>query len=265
MVTRKRSTKKDIVPWKQRALEKAKSRQAIRPVSTENQVISIKGGIFTYNGAPLPEILNVIILDEVVENSYYTKPYSENEFQAPVCYAFSEPVSTATGELGEGMHPHEKSPTPQSVECKGCRQNEFGTSPFGSGAGKACGNRRRLLVMSADNLKSLDKAMVALLKVPPTGLKVWDAYVNWLYRIEELSPEYAITALSLKKLKPTDQSALPCFDFIGMLPDDVCDQVETIIERNRELLLQPFPEQGGDQPPPRAKAKRATKKRAVRR
>ena len=161
------------------------------------------------------------------------------------------------------MKPHEKAASPQSTECKGCRWNEFGTSQFGSGAGKACGNRRRLLVMAADNLSELDKAMVALIKIPPTGLKIWDAYVNWLYRIEQLTPEYAITAMSLKKIRPTDQSALPCFDFIGMLPDDVCDQIETIVELNKETLLQPFPEQSTDQAVPRKK--RVAKKRAARR
>jgi len=240
-----RRTSKSLTTWKEKALAKAKAKQASRPVGGDNPVISIKGGVFTYNGAPMPETINVVVLDEIMENSVYREKFKENEFKSPMCYAFSEPMSIAEGELGVGMKPHPKSTEPQSVDCASCPKNQFGSDRDG-GAGKDCGNRRRLMVMAADNLDDLDKAMIALIKVPPTGLKAWDAYCNWLYRIEEISPEYAITSLSLKKLRPTDQSAVPMYDFVGMLPDEICDQIDKIVERNREFLLQPFPEESGN-------------------
>jgi hypothetical protein len=253
---------KKIVTWKERALEKAKRRVANRPSLGDSSIISIKGGVFTFNGAPMSEEIDVIVLDECLENSYYTKPFDEVEFQVPECWALSEPLSVAENELGEGMAPHEKASNPQSSECAGCQWNSFGTSQFGSGRGKACGNRTRLLVLAADDLEHINRAMVAIMKIPPTGTKVWNAHTNWLYRIEEVSPEYAITRVSLKKLRPTDMAAVPFFEHIGVLPDDLAEQVDTMIERNQHVLLQPFPD--GTATSTTTK-KRAVKKKAARR
>lgn len=255
---------KALVTWKEKALQKAKDRTAKRPVTGDSNIISIKGGVFTYGGAPLPEELQVIVLDESFENSRFGKKYVEGEFQTPICYALSEPMSETYEELGKGMKPHEKAPEPQSKDCASCHWNQFGSADDG-GRGKGCGNRRRLLLMAADNLDSLDSAMIALLKVPPTGLRIWDAYANWLFRIHEITPEYVITQMSMKKIRPTDQSALPHYDFMGILPDDVCEQIETIVERNRHVIMQPFPDAAEETTPAPTRKRRVTKKKAVRR
>ena len=258
---------KPLITWKEKALAKAKERTAIRPVAGDSTLISIKGGVFTFGGAPLPEELNVIVLDELVENSRYAEKYIEGEFQTPICYALGEPLSTCSSEsdLLSGMRPHEKAPEPQSTDCANCRWNQFGSADDG-GRGKGCGNRRRLMVMAADRLDDLENAMVATLRVPPTGLKIWDAYANWLYRIEELTPEYVVTRLSLKKIRPTDMAALPHFEYVATLPDDICEKVETFIERNRYLLVQPFPDNPEQEEMPKpTRKKRVAKKKAVKR
>lgn len=255
--------KKAMMTWKERALEKAKDKMAKAPVS-EGSLISIKGGVFTYSGAPMAEEIDIVILDECIENSYYTKPFSESEFQIPECWALSEPLSIAVDTMGANMAPDPRCSNPQSTDCASCQWNQFGTSQFGSGQGKACGNRRRLLLMAADDLSSIDKAMVAVIKVPPTGLKIWDAHRSWLYRIQEVSPEYCITRMRLQKLRPTDQSALPMYEHMGYLPDELCDEIDTIIERNQHILLQPFPDAGSAQVEVTPK-RRAPKKKAVRR
>ena len=255
--------KKEMITWKEKALAKAKARTAVRPAAGTSNLISIEGGVFSYGGAPMPEELSVIVLDEAVENSRFKTKYVKGEFQTPICYALSEPMSVATRDLIKGMAPHEKCTEPQAKDCASCNWNQFGSAPDG-GRGKGCGNRRRLLLMAADHLDDIEHAMVALLKVPPTGLVIWDAYADWLSRIQSATPEYVITKLYLKKIRPTDMAALPHYDFIGYLPDDICEKIDTIVENNRHILKQPFPEAVEQMEVP-VRKRRVTKKRAVRR
>jgi hypothetical protein len=237
-----RRKKTDLLPWQAQALEKAQRRSAKRPSSSDSTIISIKGGVFSFQGAPLSETLNVVILDECPEYSYYATPYSEGEFQTPTCYSIGTPLSALveSTEMLEGLVPDKKSPVPQNKDCASCEHNQFFSAKFGTGKGKACGNRRRLLVMAADQLDDIENSMVGVIKVPPTGINKWDAYADWLYRIKKATPEYCITRISLQKLRPTDMAALPHYEFMSFLPDDVAFNIDGVIERSQHILTQPF-------------------------
>lgn len=266
-----RAKKTDLQPWQAKALAKASARSAKRPATSDSSIISIKGGIFSFQGAPLAEELDVVILDETIEYSYYDKPFNESEFQTPICWALGTPLSEVEegATMEDDLAPHEKCSDPQNRDCASCEKNQFGSAQFGTGRGKACGNRIRLLIMAADNLDDPGNAMTAIIKIPPTGMSVWNAHADWLFRIKKLVPEYCVTRMSLKKLRPTDQSAVPHFEFVGTLPDDVIAQVDGLIERSKHLLLQPFMDA---QPQQQTRTKRAapqrarvTKKKATRR
>lgn len=137
--------------------------------------ISTRAGQFSFGGNPLKgNKLQVIVIDAVYENAYYTGAFDPDSIENPACFAFGR------GEDGtvDTMKPHEKSIEPQSEACAKCPMNVFGSAE--KGEGKACGNRRRLALVHADGLsaENLNAAQVAYLKLPVTSAKAWAKYVK---------------------------------------------------------------------------------------
>lgn len=150
--------------------------------------LSIKGGQLAYNGNPVPgNKMNVIIIDAVMENHYYTEGYDPDNPAAPVCFAFGR----SDGE----MAPHEKSTDPQHEACKGCPMNEYGTAE--KGKGKACKNVRRLSLITEDGLNDVEAAEIAYLKVPVTSVKSWAGYAQQLNTTMNLPPFGVVTEISV--------------------------------------------------------------------
>lgn len=138
--------------------------------------ISTRGGTLTYAGAAMKNNkMKVIILDSIYENAFYANAFDPDSIESPVCFAF------ARGEDKENMAPHEKSTEKQHPQCMGCEQNKFGSSE--KGKGKACGNRRRVAMISADGEiteNAVQKATLAYLKLPVTSVAGWAYYVKGL-------------------------------------------------------------------------------------
>jgi|10_taG_2_1085330.scaffolds.fasta_scaffold04845_6 hypothetical protein len=141
-------------------------------VKPEASSISLRGGIVSYGGTPVPgNTLDVVVLGFVFEHSYYDKDYDPDNVTSPACF------SLGTDE--DDMAPNEKSETPQHDTCAGCPNLEWGSSP--RGRGKACQQRYRLIVVPADSIadeQSMLAAEVAVLKLPVTSGKYWNQYVN---------------------------------------------------------------------------------------
>lgn len=123
--------------------------------------------------------LNVVILDFVAGNFYFDRPYKEGEVVPPACFALTD------GQPDQAR-PHPTSPAKQAEACANCPQNDFGTR----GAGKACSNTRLLAV--TDPSGDAD-APVYLLKVSPTGLKAYDAYVEAIRGSDDSPPVGVVT------------------------------------------------------------------------
>lgn len=138
--------------------------------------ISVRGGTLTYGGAAMKNNkMRVVILDAIYENAYYGSRFDPDSIESPVCFAF------ARGAEHETMAPHPKSTAIQHKTCMGCPQNKFGSA--NTGKGKACGNRRRLALMSADGdltAKSVEKGQIAYLKLPVTSVAGWSFYIKGL-------------------------------------------------------------------------------------
>jgi hypothetical protein len=80
------------------------------------------------------------------------------------------------------MAPASASPAVQHATCEGCPKNEWGSAPNG-GKGKACRETRRLLLIPADSIGSVDAvkaAEVAALRPPVTSLKNYATYAQTL-------------------------------------------------------------------------------------
>lgn len=84
----------------------------------------------------------IIIVAIAPENNttfrtYYDSQYREGDTSPPACWS------------ADGVQPSPKSHKPQSHDCASCPKNVKGTSS--TGKGKACGSRKRLAVVFADD------------------------------------------------------------------------------------------------------------------
>jgi hypothetical protein len=78
------------------------------------------------------------------------------------------------------MGPSDRAEGKQHDTCEGCPKNEWGSATNG-GKGKACRETRRLLVIPADSIGSVEAvkaAEVAALRPPVTSLKNYSTYVQ---------------------------------------------------------------------------------------
>lgn len=171
---------------------------AIEPPSSNK--ISTKGKVFTLpDGRSSSNPLNVVILDFVAYNSYYTQAWNPNVRAKPACWSI--------GKVLDEMVPSDKVPTPQHTDCKTCPKGQFGSAP-GGGKGKACKNIRRLLVVEP----SFDeKSEPMTLDVSPTGLKSWNRYVDFLRKAHAVLPLQVVTEV---KFDPNQAYPTLQFDFV---------------------------------------------------
>lgn len=192
MATKQKQTTA-IAKWDEALAARAKKAvAAVKDVGTGGQFISLKGGVMSYNDAPVDDNeMDVVIPSFVLENQFYTGKYNPNVQQAPVCYAF--------GDDEDSMVPHEKAPDPQAERCADCPNNQWGSDPEG-GRGKACKNVARLALLPADALEEgaegVRAAQEAYVKVPVTSMKGWAGYVKKL-DASGLPPLAFVTTMSL--------------------------------------------------------------------
>lgn len=135
--------------------------------------LSTKGGALTYRGNPITgNKLQCVILSAPIERLYYDARYDPTKLVGPKCFAIA-PIAT-------GMGPSDRAEGKQHDTCEGCPKNEWGSSTNG-GKGKACRETRRLLLIPADAIGSIDAvkgAEVAALRPPVTSLKNYSTYVQ---------------------------------------------------------------------------------------
>jgi hypothetical protein len=130
--------------------------------------------------------LDVVIVDFNNRYEYYEGAYDANNITGPVCSA----IGTDIDELA----PEASSPNKQADDCKSCPQNVFGSS----GPAKACKNQRYLAVLPANATKDTP---IMTIKVSPTAIGGFDAYVNGVMNTHRVPPFGVITTLSFNPSK----------------------------------------------------------------
>lgn len=184
-------------------------------------MISTKGKVFTLpDGSSSAGPMDCVILDWVTANTYFKGLYNPKDVKPPDCFAIADEPANAV--------PSDRSPDKQHDTCKGCPKNEFGSDPQG-GAGKACKNTRRLLIVpvSAD-----EDTQGWVISVSPTGLKHFDKYVNTLAD-QEVHPLQVVTEISFE-----ESEAFPSLRFKTVQPHDKLETMFTLRERGQEILHQ---------------------------
>lgn len=181
------------------AMESRASAEAA-PIAGGVPVISTKGEQFQIGENLLPDEIEVIVVAEGLINAYYDSPYEEGgENRSPACFA----VALAEKGVDSKITSHESSPNRQGgkeFKCQGCEMNKFGTAERGKG--KACGNRRRLAVVFADDpaLKAGEGDLTwGFLNLPPTSLGDWGKFVTGLDKVEHRPPHGVVTKFAFDR------------------------------------------------------------------
>lgn len=241
--------------WQQKA-ERAVEHEPL----TGGQWLSVKGGQLMIGEQVMPgNQAMVVVLDSVMENTFYGVRFDADNPMPPICYAM------ARG--GDELFPHldmQKDPyfEPQNWDgnyvagCQGCPKNEWGSAD--QGKGKACQNRRRLTLIPAgfyspkkgsrdfdeeifDDPKHYKSAEVAFFKLPVTSVSNWAKYVNQLAGGPRRPPFGVITRIYLEPHAVHQYEV--CFEMLDLVPDHLAD---AIMDRNEAAVKMPLL---GYQPP----------------
>lgn len=150
-------------------------------------------------GDAVPDRIQCIVVDFVAANTYYPSGYTSSGDNDPAA-CFSRSLEPA------GMTPGANAPQPQAGSCASCPQNQYGTAP--TGKGKACTNNRLLAVLPLDADAS---SPLWLIRVAPTAINDFDAYVNRVGRQYSLPVRGVVTEISYD----------PAVDYVKLRFNDV--------------------------------------------
>lgn len=167
---------KDALSW----LEQLAQKESAREVGGDfGPSLRIRGGRFSLGDDIIGEELDVVVVASVHVKSYYGTAYNAaDEGGSPDCFA----ASVNPEEFPLAPDP-KRVKNPINAACADCEFNEFGSADTGNG--KACGDKRHLLVIAADDLDAYmagEEVVFARLSVPATSLKNWIRYTKNLQK-----------------------------------------------------------------------------------
>ena len=183
------------------------SAKKIAATSSSRKFISMQGAL-KVDSVVHNDGLPVIVLDDVLTNTYYTKGYNPSKPTGPDCWAIArvndegevEGVDTHDGRTE--MAPHRDVKARVCDSCAQCPMNQFGTGKDNMGQptrGKACQNTKRVALLPVGQYVSgkpelLKKAEdiqateVHYLKVPVKSVKLFDAFVSVVANVMSRPP-----------------------------------------------------------------------------
>lgn len=204
-----------IVSWRDKmAIVAAQAAQSEAP---KGGFLSFKGGRMSYNDEQIPgDKMNVVIIDFLLENTWFKDKYNPLKTAVPACYAL--------GRLETEMKPHEECDEPQNPQCgisdqEGCcPYNEWASDPDG-GRGKFCKNTRRIAVIPADTLlqgaDAVRKVTPVMCRLPVTSIKNFSSHINKIVKVLQTAPMGVISELSVQP-HPSNQ-----FEVIWKIMDQI--------------------------------------------
>ena len=202
----------------------------------------------------------VIVLDDLVVNSYFTSAYDPDSPTSPTCYAYGrvnpdtrkvEGVDTKSGttELG----PHKDCAAPQCESCAKCKWNQFGTATRDGkpAKGKACQNNMHLALLPVGTIDRDDKAKlpkklddlqnieIHTLKLAASSAKLYNSYVGLVASVLR-RPLLGVFS-KLTRENHEQYQHLARWETIGNIPNEFVPYVLDKHDEARTLLEQPFP------------------------
>ena len=247
--TESKTTGRELQPWEQKMAERAK--QAVETASSTggtSKKIGTRNGRFSIDGAEVEDnVLQCVVLDFIVDVTYYEDDFDPDDIAPPTASALGRNEKTLV--WAEGSHPDYA-----GKELKDSPVFQWGSAD--KGRGKAAKSRRRLLLISADDLEEdIAAAEVRKLMVPVTSGKEWDAYVKQV-AAHGRDPAGVLTEITIKS-HPKYQFELK-FKMLGLVEDDYMPEIDAKIDTIQEDLFAPYSrydeEFGEEEEPKKSKA-----------
>lgn len=214
--------------------------------------VSTRGGVLKVGDQEMPgNRMCVLILDAVRENTYYGRKFDPEHSLPPICYALGRDEREMRPHTAMKEHSFFEA---QSSDCASCPMAEWGSSP--TGRGKACSNRRRLLLLPAgdyvkvkgsrgeydlelyDDERHFEDADMAVLKLPVTSVKNFTKYVSLVAKRYGRPPAGVFTEIFVEP-DPNSQYKIH-FDLIDEVPDELAEVVLARHEEARDAILEPY-------------------------
>lgn len=221
---------KEIVNWKDDMQKDAvKTAKTERPTSS---VISLKGGIMTYQDEPIPDNkLECVVIAVSFARTCFMRPYDADDKDPPEC--FSNAIDQAD------LIPHPNVPEPFAKICneKACEWAVFGTAL--QGKGPRCKTRRKMVIIPVSALQDAGEAEVAMLTIPPTSGKNWSTYANKIATGAGLPP-WGVKTMIIVKPHAKKQFEVT-FETTGPVADEgILAAIHSRIDSAETALLQPY-------------------------
>ena len=206
------------------------------PVS--GQSIKINNGVMSLGDQIIPgNQFAAIILDAAHVNTFYGTAYNPNVILPPTCYAVgrSEMEMVPHPDMAKDMNYFRA----QADRCSACPQNVFGSAR--QGEGKACGNRRRLLLLMCGvypqgqlvpimDLSHYASSALLTLSIAPTSAKNWGRLIRQA-SAEYQRPPFGVISRVFGYAHEKHGKEAVGFDIIAPVPDD---WAPTIFKRQQE-------------------------------
>jgi hypothetical protein len=186
-----------------RALATIDSELASEVANLKNQIgqpsgnkikVEASGDFILPDGMNLGNEIQVVVLDFISRNFFYSGPYNPNNISPPDCYAM--------GKEKASMAPEDDSPAKQNDKCGTCPLNAFGSG--NNGKSKACQNRYWLAVLLV-NPENPDEhndpaAPVYILDLSPSNLRSFEGAVSTIARTLAGPPLKALLTVTAKNV-----------------------------------------------------------------
>lgn len=174
----------------QLANEIANLKNSISQPSGNRIRVEATGDFILPDGMNLGNEIQVVVVDFVSRNTFYSAPYNSQNPVPPDCYAIGK-------DLG-AMAPEQDSPALQADKCATCPLNQFGSG--NNGKSKACKNTRELAVriVNPDDDGYDPSAPLYTLSLPPTAIRSFDGAVAAVMRSLNGPPLKAILTVTAR-------------------------------------------------------------------
>jgi hypothetical protein len=238
MATKKATSKTTaITKWDEKFAGYAKQgKEQIKNIGVSGTSISFGRGKVTVGDKEYKGPIEVIIVGYCAMNAWYDGPYDPKEKTPPACYAFSQIFDD------DEMAPHKAvlAANRQADKCAECEKNQFGSAT--TGPGKACGNRVRLGMLLASDVKDGEtaaKCEMAVGSVSPTNLKRFRKYIDTLEE-DHGRPSWGVVT-EIESLDDDENQIRLEFKIVDKLEDDeIIEAVEKRFLKVQDALQTPY-------------------------
>lgn len=266
MATTKKTTSKSnaLVKWDEELAKQAEIAAGMEANTGGGQFFSLKGGILSWQDAPLPNNqMAVVILDSIFETTYYEGEYDPDTPQSPVAFAFGRDEKTLTW--------HENS----DPEFAGKLCSESEVCQWGSadrGRGKAARETRRLAMIPAgtfnqsgkfemfDDEEHFASTAIGFMKLPVTSVKGYASFVKQVAGALRRPPFGIVTKVKVVPDPKTQFKVV--FEPIMNIPDELMGAIMQRHEEAKSTIDFPYTPVDEEQAAPPKRGSRAAQKPA---